>query len=113
MYYIYTKFILQNPVLFQKSKEVSPDGTRKAHEALGFLNTFLEKSEWVAGDQLTIADFNIAATASALNMIVFIDANTYPNIAKWFTNIEKVPSYQAGRTGLEQSQEFFAHMLNL
>lgn len=104
---------MQLPVLLQQSKELSPDGIRRAHEAVGFLNAFLEKSEWVAGDQLTIADFNIAATISALNIIVPIDENKYPNVVKWFANIEKVPSYDAGRSGLEQAKAFFAQLLTL
>lgn len=37
----------------------------KLKEAFKLLDTFLEGKTWVAGDQLTIADFDIVTTVSS------------------------------------------------
>lgn len=100
------------PVIQEQSQDISPYGVTRAHKALQFLNEFLKNNEWVAGDRLTVADFSIAATASALNLLVPIDVDTYPNVVKWLTNMEKVPSYDAGRPGLEIAKAFFDELLS-
>ncbi|XP_026689110.1 glutathione S-transferase 1-1-like, partial [Diaphorina citri] len=40
----------------------------KLDQALGFLNTFLASSPWVAGDNITIADCSIVASLSTIEV---------------------------------------------
>jgi glutathione S-transferase len=54
---------LYYPVIFQKVK-FDAEKLKKFDDALGFLEAFLKATKYVAGDNLTIADFSIMATLS-------------------------------------------------
>nr|XP_029724733.1 glutathione S-transferase 1-like [Aedes albopictus] len=51
------------PQIFAK-QPANPDNFKKMEEAVGFLNTFLEGHQYAAGDDLTIADLSLAASAA-------------------------------------------------
>lgn len=55
----------------------------KYEEALGILDGFLEKGMWVAGHQMTIADFSIIANVSTAEA-VGVDLTNYPNLYDWY-----------------------------
>lgn len=105
------KFKFQLPIIWHQTDELDPDGVRASQEALEMLNNFLRSHAWVAGDQFTIADLSIAANASALNLIVPIDTNRYSLVAKWLSNVEQIPCYNAGRPGLIHAKSFFDDLL--
>lgn len=71
----------------------------------------MEGNEWVAGDQVTVADFCIVATASTIDILVPIDEQKYPNLAKWYAKIQKHPSFEAGRAGLQAMKEMIENAL--
>lgn len=75
------------------------------------MNAFLDENEWIAGDQVTIADFCIVATASTTDILVPIDKQKYPNLTKWYAKMQKHPSFEAGRAGLEAMKEMLANAL--
>nr|CAH7760426.1 unnamed protein product [Callosobruchus chinensis] len=70
--------------------ERTPMRLKKVHIALDNLNTYLASSgsKYVAGDNITIADFQLATTTMCLEAIKF-DINRYPLINKWY-NMYKV-----------------------
>jgi glutathione S-transferase len=41
----------------------------KVEEAFSILDTYLEGHDWVAGDQITIADYSIVATVSTVEVL--------------------------------------------
>jgi glutathione S-transferase len=46
---------------YKGGKKPDQDTTTKLEEALQFLDKFLEKDDWVAGSNITIADYAIVA----------------------------------------------------
>ncbi|XP_066994628.2 glutathione S-transferase 1-1 [Anabrus simplex] len=57
---------------------------KKLEEAYEFLDTFLENQEWVAGNNLTIADFAVVSSVSTADILGF-DISRYPNVSKYFS----------------------------
>lgn len=68
-------------------------------EAYGFLNTFLEETKWAAGDEVTIADFNIYESVTSLNVIIPIDKSKYPNVLRWIGQINALPRTEVCKQG--------------
>lgn len=78
-----------------------------------FLETFLEGKPYVAGDSLSIADFNIVGTVTQLNVLVPIASNRYQNITKWIHRLQALPYYaEAGQAGLDKFAGFIKSKLN-
>ncbi|XP_043643552.1 glutathione S-transferase 1-like [Drosophila teissieri] len=59
-----------------------------------FLETFLAGNDYVAGNQLTIADFSIISTVSSLVAFVEVDTAKYPRITGWIKRLEQLPYYE-------------------
>lgn len=81
------------PVVF-RGERPSEDQWKKVEEAFGFLEKFLEGQEWVAGDNITIADYALAVTTS--NGEAFgLDVENYPNVSRWFKKCkETIQDYE-------------------
>lgn len=71
------------PQLFG-GQPADPVKLEKVHDALDFLNAFLEGQTYAAGDELTIADYSLYV--SMLSFVTAgIDLERHENVAKWFT----------------------------
>lgn len=71
------------------------------NEAYGFLNTFLENSQWVAGNSVTLADYSLVASVSAANLLVKIDSEKYPNIISWLNRAKEWPVHYINEEGIK------------
>ncbi|XP_016957851.3 glutathione S-transferase 1-like [Drosophila biarmipes] len=58
------------------------------------LNLFLESGDYLAGDNLTIADFHITAALTAFLVFLPLDATKYPKLAAWIQRIKELPYYE-------------------
>lgn len=90
-----------------QNREQDPEQLKKAEEALGFLNTFLEGNTYVAGDRLTIADISILASLSGFT-VFNLDLSKYPNVVRWQENGKKVPGWDIIEKGLEETRALLA-----
>jgi len=67
----------------------------KLHETYALLELFLDGHEYMAGDQLTIADFSIVTSVSTAHLsIAPVDATKYPNLSAWLARISTLPYYE-------------------
>jgi glutathione S-transferase len=57
---------------FQKSSRSDPENLAKVDEAFEFLNKFLEGHDWLAGSNITIADFAVVVTASCIEVSIYL-----------------------------------------
>lgn len=83
----------------------------KINEAYGFLNSFLQGNNWIAGDQVTIADFSIVATISTIDILIPIDEEKYPNLVKWYAKMQEHPSYNENVAGHQDMKNRFENAL--
>ncbi|XP_050679349.1 glutathione S-transferase 1-like [Leptidea sinapis] len=81
------------PIFFFGEKQPKPENLEKIKSAYEFTEKFLTKP-WIAGDELTVADFCCSATISSLNTIIPIDAGIYPNISGWLKRCSELDAYK-------------------
>lgn len=85
---------ITGPLFQQNVVDIPKEKFEQIHNAYTLLETFLSKSAYMAGGNLTIADFSIVSTVSLLNVtFVAIDANKWPKLAEWLKRLEALPYY--------------------
>ena len=62
-------------------------------QSLDYLNGFLEKNKYVAGNDLTIADLSILASLSSILLLADYDFENWKNINKWLKTLQKELPY--------------------
>lgn len=78
---------------YPDSKNVkSGAGRIKYH--LDYMGWLLEQRRWLAGDQMTLADFTAAAHLSCLDYISDVDWNRQPVVKDWYAKIKSRPSFR-------------------
>ena len=87
------RFIYE-PILYFKSSEMPIDRIQSVQTAWDILERFLEKSDFVCGDEMTIADICIMATVSSADEIIPFDPVKHSKIIKWMDRMSKLPNYQ-------------------
>nr|AVT42186.1 glutathione S-transferase e2 [Lissorhoptrus oryzophilus] len=86
------------------AKTIEKDKADLVQQAYQSLETLLEGHNYVAGNELTIADFSLVSTLSSSNAaLVPVAANTYPKISAWLSRMQALPYYsKANQVGLDQ-----------
>lgn len=84
------------------------DRIKKIDEAFEFLNTFLAGNEYVAGNELTVADLSILATVTTIQVVDY-DISKYPNVARWLEKTKAaLPDYEeANGKGVEAFRQLY------
>lgn len=82
--------------------------------AYSFLETFLKDSKFVAGDTVTLADFNLGTTVTQLNIFVPIASNRYPEITRWLSGLkESVPLFnEINQPAIDKFDKVMKSILN-
>lgn len=62
-------------------------------DAMKVIEGFSGKSKWLAGENLTIADFSAAATISTTITGLSFDLAAYPNITRWYKQCESLKGF--------------------
>lgn len=94
------------------AKSVPKDKADAVHAAYDFLEKFLERSTYVAGETLSVADLNIVGTVTQANVLVPIAANRYPQITRWLNLMQTLPYYaEANQKGLDLFANFMKSKL--
>uniref|UniRef100_A0A1B6EFS7 Uncharacterized protein n=1 Tax=Clastoptera arizonana TaxID=38151 RepID=A0A1B6EFS7_9HEMI len=70
------------PVIFENKRKVDDENLTMLEEAFNTLNIYLDGQNWVAGDQITIADFSLIASVSTAEAVGF-PVSKYPNVMAW------------------------------
>ncbi|XP_072375785.1 glutathione S-transferase 1-like [Diabrotica undecimpunctata] len=77
--------------LYKRQPNFPQDLAEALDKAYGFLETFLTESKYVAGDEMTIADFSLWTSISNSSGFVAIDAAKYPKITAWSKKLGELP----------------------
>ncbi|XP_065723162.2 uncharacterized protein [Drosophila suzukii] len=104
---LYDSFAKYYYPLFHTGKPGSDEDFKKIETSFEYLNIFLEGQDYVAGDQLTVADIAILSTVSTFDIVDF-DLSKYPNVVRWYANAKKVtPGWDENWSGLLQLKAVF------
>ncbi|KAJ9592349.1 hypothetical protein L9F63_001118 [Diploptera punctata] len=84
----------------------------KLQDAFNILNSILAGQNWVAGNNITIADYSIVVSVSAIEALGF-DVSKYPNIVKWYEKAKKtIAGYkEINEEGNNQLKGFFKQFI--
>ncbi|XP_055852291.1 glutathione S-transferase 1-1 [Episyrphus balteatus] len=95
------------PIFFDYER--SAMGLKKVENALKVFQTYLERlnTKYVAGDNLTVADFVLITSTMCLEAINF-DISGYPLIKKWYEMFKKEHSelWEVAKVGMLELAEF-------
>nr|AEB91972.1 glutathione S-transferase [Locusta migratoria] len=71
-------------------KQTDPSSIEKVNEGLETLNRMLDGKQWLAGDNVTLADYAVAISLSSLDFVPEsgIDPKKQPNINQWLPRVE-------------------------
>nr|CAD7439499.1 unnamed protein product [Timema bartmani] len=89
---LYESFLKYWDSLFLQQKIDVKVVLAKIEGAVRFLNSFLEGHKWVAGDNLTIADYALLVSVTNAEEIG-IDLKKFPNVSKWFSDVKSEVHY--------------------
>ncbi|XP_053680492.1 glutathione S-transferase 1-1-like [Anopheles nili] len=92
---LYLRFALTYYPVVMQDKELDPENVKKFDEGLEFLEAFLDKTTFAAGDRLTVADLALLASINTFEVTVGYDFSKFPNIQRWYGVMkESVAGYQ-------------------
>lgn len=100
-YHEVSKKILHERVYRRLARDGYPDSVeiKSAMRALkfhyGYMDWLLEERRWLAGDQMTIADFAAAAHFSSLDYLGDIDWAIIPNVKEWYSKVKSRPAFRS------------------
>lgn len=99
--------------MFRGAKEFEEEATDKVKEAYRLLEAFLEGREWLAGDEITIADLCNVATVSTLEAFVPIEEEGHEKLIAWLGKCKELPYYgECNQEGLDLLKQAVEEHLN-
>ena len=78
---------------YPESKAIK-EGTKNIKYHLDYIGWLMEGRRWLAGDQLSIADFTAAAQLSCLDYIGDVDWNRSDALKDWYSKIKSRPAFR-------------------
>ncbi len=69
-------------------------GSKAVKYHLDYMTWLLDQRRWLAGDQMSLADFAAAAHISALDYISDVDWNRSANVKDWYAKIKSRPAFR-------------------
>ncbi|KAH8400722.1 hypothetical protein KR009_000523 [Drosophila setifemur] len=82
------------PLLWENNSEIAQTKIDALDAVYKNLNLFLETGDYLAGNNLTIADFHIAAVLVGLVVFLEVDSTKYPKLADWLERVKELPYYE-------------------
>ena len=79
---------------YPDSKNIK-SGARKIKYHLDYMDWLLDQRRWLAGNQMSLADFAAAAQLSALDYISDVDWNRSENVKEWYAKIKSRPAFRS------------------
>ncbi|KAL5280634.1 hypothetical protein ACFFRR_004561 [Megaselia abdita] len=95
-----------HPILFEGLKEIPEVKRKLLYDAFGFLDQFLNGSDWLAGDHVTLADLSILANITTI-VSFGADISEFKNLSAWAERCKTLPGYDENMEGVKMFTAFF------
>ncbi|XP_075992918.1 uncharacterized protein LOC142987865 [Anticarsia gemmatalis] len=98
------------PTLFDGLPGPTPKHLADIEEAYSFVEAYLNKHTYIAGDHLTIADLSLGASAAGMQAMLPLDKDKYPRTAEWLSKLRQEPFFNVAQQGadiLTKTVQFF------
>ncbi|WP_350335023.1 glutathione S-transferase family protein [Coralliovum pocilloporae] len=80
------------PELREANKDRIAEWQQKGNKALGIMNNYLAKHDWLAGEKYSIADISLYGYTHVAHEGEF-DMDQYPHIQAWMARVAETPNY--------------------
>lgn len=70
-------------------------GSKRIKWHLDYMNHLLERRRWLAGDQMSLADFTAAAHLSCLDYINDVDWKRHETVYQWYATLKSRPAFRS------------------
>jgi glutathione S-transferase len=101
--YIYLVEYVVKPLLNAKPDQAIIDKEAPNwHRLAGILDARLAKSNWLSGDNVTIADIAVAAPMH-VHKWQHLPLNEHPNLKRWMADVERLPCWQKTQGAVERA----------
>jgi len=97
------------PICTEGKAAMDEEHEKKLKESLDMLEIFAASDgRYLTGDNVTIADFSIAATVSSVEAVKF-DISPWTAVSSWLSSMKELPYYQeANGAGIDALKELLA-----
>ncbi|XP_059048800.1 glutathione S-transferase 1-like [Achroia grisella] len=103
---------MSRPMFRKETNGPNQQHIEDTEDAYGVLERYLQKSKFLAGDHLTLADISIVATISTYEILIPV-TDKYPNLVQWLNVMKNYDFYKkANEPGLLQIKEILTELLN-
>ena len=69
-------------------------GSKNLRTHMSYLAWLLDRRDWLAGDQLTLADWAAAGRLSSIDYFGDVAWNDYPGIKAWYISVKSRPAFR-------------------
>ena len=80
--------------LGEPDSQVLRAGHANIHTHLNYISYLVDRRNWLAGDNLTIADLAASAHLSTIDYLGDVPWNDYPAARDWYSRIKSRPSFR-------------------
>ncbi|XP_044763335.1 glutathione S-transferase 1-like [Coccinella septempunctata] len=80
--------------LFQGIGDISDDDRDKIIEAFGYIENYLEKTPYVAGEEMTVADLSILSTVASIELVIPVEEDRFPNLSSWLKSGKELTYFE-------------------
>ncbi|KAG5872121.1 hypothetical protein JTB14_013441 [Gonioctena quinquepunctata] len=98
-------------IIFGGVKQIPESHAKSLSQAYDFLEAFLERTKYVAGDEMTIADFSIWTTITNSSNFFAVDEIKYPKITAWMNLMQSLPYQELNAVGGQLFKELILKSL--
>lgn len=77
----------------EPDRKILEDAAPRAHQLAKGLDRHLSKTKWLVGNDITMADFAVAAPMHIWKA-AGIPLDDYANVKRWYADVAKVPAWQ-------------------
>jgi glutathione S-transferase len=101
--YVYLVEYVVKPLLkAEPDEKVIEAEAPKWNENAKILDEQLGKTKWIVGNEITIADFALAAPMH-LHEAMKLPLDKYPNLKRWMAAVEAIPEWKASQEAVDKA----------
>ncbi|XP_034478652.1 glutathione S-transferase 1-like [Drosophila innubila] len=89
-----TLLSITKPLIFSGVTSIVKSKIDAVAEVYDLVEIFLGDNDYIAGTELTIADFSFVTTMCCLKIFLEPQPNKYPKIVAWLERLKKLPYYE-------------------
>lgn len=101
-YTFLVEYVVKPLMNAQPDESIIDKETPNWHRLAGILDARLAKSDWLVGDDVTIADIAVAAPMH-VHKLQRLPLSDHPNLERWMADIEELPCWQRTQGAVDRA----------